>query len=466
MNESSTLQKSPGLDLLRFGPVRGLIRWGGFPHVFQGLILAAYVALAWIGWGLLTPEGVNAKLYAKANLVNLVIWGLWWPAMVWAAVLLGRVWCAVCPLEWVMGLCERARDALGLRGRAVGGWLASGGIAVGLFVVLQLLVPGVQLHRVPHYTSLFLLALLAGAAVAGLLFRDRAFCRAFCPIAVLLNAYGRGGMIAVRGGTGESGCGPQGERGGRLGARDCPSRLNPPKLDSNKDCLVCCRCIEAGDDGGMRLLLRVPFSRADSREPVASWPVTAFVMVVSGFVMYELCGVWKAADAVFQWVPKSASSALGLTAAAGWAQGIWTVFIVPAVIWLALGALALALGAGRTLGDAWRRLALPMAVVIAAGHMAKGLEKFTSWAGYLPMAVADPDGVQTAAGIASKSIAQPAPWLSAGALSLAACVLVGGSIPIAMREARFADPGGSLSHRVPIAMLGGLYLFVVAGWGL
>ena len=448
-----------GIDLLRLGPVRGLIRWRGFPYVFQVAVLAAYVALAWIGWGLLTPEGVNAKLYAKANLVNLVIWGLWWPAMVWVAVLLGRVWCAVCPLEFLMGLCARARGALGLRGRAAGGGLAGGAVAVALFIVLQLLVPGVQQHRVPHYTSLFLITMLVGAAVSGLFLKDRAFCRAFCPISVLLNAYGRGGMIAVRGGTGVA-CGG----GGQLDARSCPSRLNPPKLDGNKDCLVCGQCIKVGEDGGMRLLFRMPFSRADAREPIASWPVTLFVMTVSGFVTYELCGVWKAAGEVFLWAPVQATAALGLEAAGGWVQGIWTVFVVPAILWSLLGATTVALGAARTLGEAWRRLAMPMAVVVAAGHMAKGLEKFTSWAGYLPLAIAEPDGVQTALGITAKSVAPPAPWLSAGALSLVACLLIGASIPLAMREARLADPGGPRARLVPVALLGGLYLFVAIGW--
>ncbi len=454
-----SVENPHGIDLLRLGLVRGLVRWRGFPYVFQAAVLVSYVAFAWIGWGLLTPEGVNAKLYAKANLVNLVIWGLWWPAMVWVAVLLGRVWCAVCPLELLMGLCERARGALGLRGRAVGGWLAGGAVAVALFIVLQLLVPGVQLHRVPHYTSLFLITMLAGAVVSGLLLKDRAFCRAFCPISVLLNAYGRGGMIAVRGGSGVACAG-----GDRLDARSCPSRLNPPKLDSNRDCLVCGQCIKAGEDGGMRLLLRAPFARADAREPIASWPVTLFVMAVSGFVTYELCGVWKAAGEVFLWVPGRVAVALGAEAAGGWVQGIWTVFVVPAILWSMLGAVTVALGAARTLGEAWRRLALPMAVVVAAGHMAKGLEKFTSWGGYLPLALAEPDGVQTALAITAKSVAPPTPWLSAGALSLVACLLIGASIPLAIREARLADPRGTRARLVPIALLGAMYFFVVAGW--
>jgi hypothetical protein len=91
--------ESDGLDLLQIRAIRSLILWRGFPYVFQGALLASFLVLAALSWGHYPPAGVNAKLYAKTNLTTLLIWGLWWPAMVWAAVLLGRAWCAICPLE-------------------------------------------------------------------------------------------------------------------------------------------------------------------------------------------------------------------------------------------------------------------------------------------------------------------------------------------------------------------------------
>ena len=78
------------IDLLRFRPVRALVLWGGFPYVFQAAMLAVFIALAWISWGVFTPADVPDKLFAKTHLAQLVIWGIWWPAMVWATVLLGR----------------------------------------------------------------------------------------------------------------------------------------------------------------------------------------------------------------------------------------------------------------------------------------------------------------------------------------------------------------------------------------
>jgi hypothetical protein len=452
---------SPGLNLLRFRPFAALVRSAWFPGVFQALALAAFLWLAFLGWGHFTPEGVNPKLYAKTNLVNLAIWGLWWPAIVWVTFMFGRAWCMVCPLELVSSQAEKLGGKLRLAQRPLGGWLAKGSLVILFFAFLQMLVPGVQIHRVPHYTSLFLGISLGLAFTVGLFFKDRAFCGGFCPVSLLLSAYGRGGMLAVR--PARSGCCHP--RSKAPNARACPSLLNPARLNTNKDCLVCGDCVKADNGGTMQLLLRSPYSGSDARETLASWAITLFVMVVSGFVTYELCGVWKAAEPVFLWVPKQVSAALNAGAAAGWIQGLWTVVVLPLVLWLLLGLVTLVSGGAKSLGEAWRRLALPMAVVVATGHMAKAVEKFTSWVGFLPYAWAEPTGVQTAMKMNAKAMPQPAAWFNMSTLSLAAMVLVILGIVLALRETRLADPEKGPRRFAPILLLGGFYFFLVFGWG-
>ena len=90
---------SSGINLLVSGPIRKLVLWAGFPYLFQLFTLGALLSLAVLGWGQMTPAGVPDKLYAKTNLVNLVVWGLFWPAIVWVTVLLGRVWCTIWPIS-------------------------------------------------------------------------------------------------------------------------------------------------------------------------------------------------------------------------------------------------------------------------------------------------------------------------------------------------------------------------------
>ncbi|MBI3191490.1 MAG: 4Fe-4S binding protein [Pedosphaera parvula] len=461
--------RSCGINLLRFAPLRKVVQWRAFPAVLQVAVLMVFIALAVLGWGRFTPEGVPGKLYAKSNLVNLVIWGLWWPAIIWVTVLFGRAWCMVCPLEFVSSRAESAAQRWGIRQRRLSHFIAAGSLAVCFFAVLQLLVPGIQLHRVPAYTSVFLVTMLAGAFVVGLVWRDRAFCRGFCPVSLLLNAYGRGGMLAMR--PAEDLPAPAEDRDAvtspipaKAETRHCRSLLNTEKLNSNRDCLICGDCAKAAP-GRTRLLLRQPFAAADHREALAAWPLTLVVMMVSGFVTFELCGVWKAAEPCFLWLPNTLSKLLHAGAWSGWIQGLWTVVIVPLLLWLALGGATLASGGAQTLAEAWRRLALPLAVIVAAGHMAKGLEKFTSWAGFLPYAFKEPAGVQTALAMSGKTLAQPVAWLSLRDLSVAAMVLVLLAVALAVREARFADPAGYRRRLLPVGLLGGFYFFLVFGWG-
>ena len=471
---------SRGLDLLRMTVVRRMLLWGGFPYVLQAVMLLAFVLLACLGWGLFAPPDADGKLFAKVNLVNLTIWGLWWPAMVFGAVFLGRLWCMVCPLELVANLTERAGRRLGIRQLTLGRWLRSGALILAIYAVIQLLVAGAHLHRVPAYTSIFLWTLLAVAAIVGLLWKDRAFCRAFCPVGLLLGTYGRGGMLAVRAGSHEP-CNSCDEKhctqpagGTRLDARSCPGLLNPARLDTNRDCLVCGQCIKACKPDNVQLLLRRPFHPADARETLAAWPVTLFVMLASGFVAYELStelpALWTDArtgndvtgKAIFLWIPDWLS---GKSAHAGWIKGIWMLFVFPALLWTVLGGLVLLGRGAASLGEAWRRLALPVVVVVAAGHMAKGLAKISSWGGYLPGALRDPWGTTTIAQLAADPTAKPDHLLLKSTVSIVGVLLVLLLGYFALRESRLADTTTHRSRLAPILLVTAVSLAAVWGWG-
>ena len=461
-----------GFNVLRLRGVRALIVWPGFPYVFQAAMLAVFVALAMIAWGVHALPSVNAKLFAKTNLATLLIWGVWWPAMVWIAVLFGRVWCTVCPLELVSNVSERIARALTLPQRPMRRWMASGTIIVGLYALIQMLVAGAHINRVPAYTSWFLIGLLAMAFVTGLVFKDRAFCRAFCPVGLLLGTYGRGGMLAVRAGSGATCQDCTGKacimscNRTRLDARSCPSLLNPPNLDSDRDCLICGQCIKACKPDNMQLLLRRPFPASDVREAVASWPVTPFVMLVSGFVMWELFTEWPAAETVFVAAPTWLASTLRWPGATGWFEGVWALAVVPVALWSALAGATRLLGEKESIVNLWRRMALPMAVVIAAGHMSKGLAKFVSWAQFLPGALNDSIGLDTVQAISANTLPSPAPFLGLPVVAGVGLVLVVARLLYALREGRLARPTERAIWRahLPIAVLAMIFGAVIMGW--
>ncbi|MHC4441359.1 MAG: 4Fe-4S binding protein [Planctomycetota bacterium] len=450
--------------------MRALILWWGFPYLFQVLLLIVFVGLAIIAWGHFAPEGVNGKLYAKTNLVTLLIWGLWWPAMVWLAVLFGRIWCMVCPLELVSNLSERIGRGLGLPQLNLRPWIAAGALILLLYAVILFLVPGANIHRVPHYTSLFLIGLLGLTVITGLFFKDRAFCRGFCPVGLLLGTYGRGSMLVVRSGSQETcqsctgkECILSGNRN-KADGRSCPSLLNPPKLDSNRDCLVCGQCIKACSPDNMQLLLRRPFHQSDTRESMASWPITLFVMLVSGFVIYELCSEWAAAKKIFLALPVWTNQQLGVPFISGYITGIWMLVAVPLVTWTFLGGLGYLLEIGDSISQVWRRLALPMAVVISAGHMAKGLAKFVSWAGYLPHALKDTTGINTILALERGDLPPPQTLMAQSVVSWIGLILIVLAMALSIREARMARPGIQHRQLLPIIVFALACLYLIFGW--
>lgn len=459
-----------GFDLLAIRWFRRVVLLPLLPYVFQAAILGLFITLAVIGWGRFAPAGVQPKQFAQTNLVSLIIWGLWWPAMVWVAVLLGRVWCAVCPLELIANLTERLGRRLGVPQQTLSRWLQAGFLIVAFYAIIQMLVAGVELHRSPGYTSIFLWTLLALAGVTGFLLKDRAFCRGFCPVGLLLSTYGRGGMLAIRP-TGDAACARcttkdcrQPTARNRVEGRSCPSLLNPSELASNADCLVCLQCAKACPASNIGLFLRRPFHLADEREPAASWPVTLFMIVVSGYVGYELCSEWKAAQAVYLWAPETAASLLGLTSGVGWLRGLWAVVVFPLLLWTLLGLPVLLLRGASSLAEAWRRLALPLMVVLAAGHMAKGLAKFAQWAGYFPLAWKDHAGVQTAQFIAAKTMSKPAPLMSKAAVSTTCLVLLALLGVYALRESKLADAATHKSRVLSLALAVLVSAALVFGW--
>ena len=149
-------------NLLSRPVFRPLVRWAGFPIVFQVAVLAVLVALIVSGWQVgLTHSAKEVMTLRKTNLTTLLVWGLWRPSMIALALGLGRAWCTVCPMELVNRVADGAVRRLGWPRAQMGRWLRAGWFIVVAYLALQVLVAGVSIHRVPHYTSVMLVTLLA-----------------------------------------------------------------------------------------------------------------------------------------------------------------------------------------------------------------------------------------------------------------------------------------------------------------
>jgi polyferredoxin len=402
-------------DVLAVRPVRALARQPLFPAALQALGVAAALFLIVNGWGIgLEHSDKEVMTLRKTNLTTLLVWGLWWPAMIATALVAGRAWCTVCPMELLNRVGFWLGRHAGLSRAGLGRWLRLGWMTVVAYLVLQVLVAGLSVHRVPHYTALMLVALGVLALAAGLVFKEeRSFCKTLCPAKALLGTYGRFTplQLDVRDPGTCRGCESRdcvdAARRDRFDGRSCPSLAQPHARRPGDECVLCFQCAKScpHENVGFGLVRDTAGSR---RHQLLAPYQAVFVMFAAGFVAHEVFGEVKALDEHFHYVARKLH-ALAPEAHFGWFEALWFLVLMPAVLWLLTACLARLLGHRGSLRERLIAAATGAAPIVAIAHLAKAAAKVSSWGGFLPLALNDPAGANTLQGIADKSVATPAP---------------------------------------------------------
>ncbi len=435
-------------DLLAWRPVRAVLASAAFPLALQVLSLAALLLLAANGLGL-GPGMSEGELmtFRKTNLTTLVVWGLWWPGMIAAALAVGRAWCTVCPMELVNRVGDVVARKVGWPRARLGMVLRAGWMIVVLYVVLQLLVAGVSMHRVPHYTAIMLLVLLGGAFVAGLVFRlPRSFCHAFCPAGALLSVYGRYTPIQLEA-RDPSACENcptkdciRGEHRHKLDKRSCPSLLRPFNRDASDGCVLCLQCAKVCPHAnmGMGIVARdAPVRRKALLKPYEA----AFVMVALGFVAHGVIGEVKWLDALFHFVP-ARLAALVPVVPFRWFEAMWFLALFPLAVWAAITVIGHLAGHRAGLRSLLLAAATGAAPVVAIAHLAKSAAKLNAWGGFLPLALRDPQGLNTLHRISEGSMTAPAAMVG---LTVLGWVMLAAILVIAWKAWRW-------TRQIPVAL--------------
>ncbi len=418
------------VNLLGYRPVRALVRAAAFPVTLQTIALAGVVFFIWNGWGI-GPRHGAAELMTlrKTNLTTLFVWGLWWPGMIALALVLGRAWCTVCPMELVNRVGEEVARQVGWPRARLGRWLRAGWFIILGYLVLQVLVAGMSIHRVPHYTAVMLIVLLVGALGAGLLFREpRAFCRSLCPAGALLSVYGRytPAQLDVRDPEVCKRCTTRdcvaAANRDRFDKRSCPSLLRPYAREQSDGCVLCFQCAKVCPHGniGFGLTRRTAGVR---RHRLLLPFEAAFVTFAAGFVAHEVIGEVKWLDEYFHTVPKALQQ-LAPSVKFGWFEALWFLVLFPLALWSVAAVGARVFTGRQSVRTLLLAAATGAAPVVAVAHLAKAAAKVASWGGFFPLALADPTGMETFRRIGDKALAAPAPWVGLAPLGWATLILL------------------------------------------
>lgn len=418
-------------DLLRIRGLAPLLKSTWFWRLVRVALLGLFVALIAYGRhhhgipGVVAPDPL---LYT--NLATFGFWVLWMMGLVFVALLFGRLWCSFCPLGWLNGLVSRVGLRLPLPGA-----LKNQYPVTLVLIVLQVVVYLLAIHRFPDYTAMLLSTTLGLVVLSGLLFRQRSFCRLFCPAGAVLALYARVAPfeLRVRQASVCDSCesrrcvsGQSYWRRFSLGRGiffwqslrpECPVDLLPGQLSDASGCTLCLHCVQNCEHDNLKLGRR--FWLAELGRTGLTPSETLFVLVLLGMVTANFSKVNVPLREILFWLPQQTALLLGWQSF-GYAAlaAIWICLPLPLALLLP-GSLVLGLRglscsiqpAGKTPEDfqsdlpatvhrdsflgSLGALALPFIPLILTAHLILALVKLNAKGGYLPLVFQDPGGVQS-----------------------------------------------------------------------
>jgi hypothetical protein len=235
-----------GYNWLDIPGAKTFARWPGFQTFFQLPNLALFVLIIVLGF-IDTQNG-------SRNLATKLTWTIWWAGVIFTFVLVGRVWCLMCPFGAVTDWVYRAVRPL----RRMPRWLRNLWIANGMFLLLTWLDGYYGVVSSPRLTAWIIVAMFVLAAAIGALYQRRTFCRYVCPIGGLISIYSMVSPVELRI-KDEVVCRDDKGKKCYVGSScgyGCPMFEFPQVMDSNNYCTFCLECVKTCTEDNITVRLR------------------------------------------------------------------------------------------------------------------------------------------------------------------------------------------------------------------
>ncbi len=235
-------------DLLRVAGLGRLLRSGRSRRVAQ----AAMLLVA----GAVVLDGLLGPTMSPMNLAGVLPWTYWRGVVIVALLMVGNVFCMVCPFMLPRELGKRLLGARRVWPRR----LRSKWLALALLLVYLWAYEAFDLWDAPAATAAIVLAYIGGAALIDGLFRGAAFCKYVCPIGQFhfVQATVAPFEIRARDTATCRTCTTHDCIRGNATARGCELELFVPEKRGNLDCTLCLDCVRACPHDNVGLLAVAP----------------------------------------------------------------------------------------------------------------------------------------------------------------------------------------------------------------
>ena len=222
------------------------------------------------------------------NFATVLVWAVWWPALVLSFFFAARAWCAVCPMavsgELAQGLVRRFSKVE----RSIPAWLRNNDATFGMagFFLIAWAEEVTHMRTSPVATGFLLLAIISGALVTGAVLPRRAWCRHLCPMGAFAGLCSTSSLLELRPTQDICSAKCQGHAcyKGDAAVAGCPMFQHVMFVDTNKDCVLCLNCVRLCPNGSPQLNLRLP-AREIWTSVTARPQAAAFVVLLLGLLL-------------------------------------------------------------------------------------------------------------------------------------------------------------------------------------
>ncbi len=451
-----------------------------FPLSLKFISLIAYVGLIIIGFTAYSSDSVFLNQLRNTNLGNLIVWSYWWPAIIILAIFFGRIWCMVCPVEIITTFFAK----IGLRKKRPK-WMLSGWVITIFYILILFLgIHGFAVHRNPTFMAFYLLIIAGVSIIIGSIYEKNTFCRYVCPVGHLLGLYSRLSFLGWRV-KDKKVCDTCKDKScihknyqHNLNFKSCGVDLYPANIQDNTNCILCGGCLktckeyqsESNPDRPNPQFQKVGFASDLLKLNTLKYAELVFILIVSGFVIYEIWVEWSVSKNILLYIPKQVSEILSFTNPIlfGLIKSIIIFVVAPFIIWILPFIIAQLFKNKIKLKDYFVNYGIAFIPIIAAAHLNKAILKTTSRLPYFEHVKNDIQGINTAQKIVDgEIILRQLPAWSNQLISILLIIIIAAGIGLSIKLVKMLNHKHNKSvktyYLIPL-LYGSVFLIMLIIW--